>query len=105
MVAGRIGIAHSARLFKGHILFEGPHPTLRATSLYPPASSSITGLLADILGNWTVRCLRLSSYRRYTAGVIWKSVKELKETFENVGLRTQKALQPKKGWISDMCFL
>lgn len=33
MVAGRIGIAHSARLFKGHILFEGPHATLRATSL------------------------------------------------------------------------
>lgn len=45
MVAGRIGIAHSARLFEGHILFEGPHPTLRATSLslYPSASSSITG--------------------------------------------------------------
>lgn len=36
MVAGRIGIAHSARLFEGHILFEGPHPTLRATSLSIP---------------------------------------------------------------------
>lgn len=37
MVAGRTGIAHSARLFKGHILFEGPHPTPRATSLSIPA--------------------------------------------------------------------
>lgn len=36
MVAGRIGIAHSAWFFKGHILFEGPRHTLHATSLSIP---------------------------------------------------------------------
>lgn len=48
MVARRIGIAQSAWLFKGHILFEGPHPTLRSTSvcpshLLPQLSPSATG--------------------------------------------------------------
>lgn len=48
MVARRIGIAQSVWLFKGHILFEGPHPTLRSTSvcpsrLLPQLSPSATG--------------------------------------------------------------
>lgn len=85
MVAGRIGIAHSARLFKGHILFEGPHPTLHATSLslFPHIMLS-----ANTLDNWTVHCLGRSYYTPYTAGVIWKSIKMLKERIENVGLQT-----------------
>lgn len=79
MVARRIGIAQSARLFKGHILFEGPHPTLRSTSVYPSYLLPHNTLSAIPLGNWTVHCLGLSYYSPYTAGVIWKSIKELKE--------------------------
>lgn len=79
MVAKRIRIAQSARLFKGHILFEGPHPTLRSTSLYPSCLLPHNTLSANPLGNWTVHCLGLSYYSPYTAGVIWKSIKELKE--------------------------
>lgn len=114
MVAGRIGIAHSARLFKGHILFEGPHPTLHATSLSLPLSLFFllhNLLSANTLGNWTVHCLGLSYYTPYTAGVIWKSIKKLKEGIENVGLQTKTlpyetvALQLEKGPISTICFL
>lgn len=54
MVAGRIGIAHSAKLFKGHILFEGPHPTLCVTSLSLSLCLLLHNrLLANTLGNWT----------------------------------------------------
>lgn len=107
MVAKRIRIAQSARLFKGHILFEGPHPTLRSTSLYPSCLLPHNTLSANPLGNWTVHCLGLSYYSPYTAGVIWKSIKELKEWIENVDLQRfmlpykTRALQPKKGQDGD----
>lgn len=102
MVARRIRIAQLARIFKGHILFEGPHPTLRSTSLYPSHLFPHNTLSANPLGNWTVHCLGLSYYCPYTAGVIWKSIKELKEWIENVDLQRfmlpykTGALQPKK---------
>lgn len=57
MVARRIRIAQSARLFKGHILFEGPHPTLRSTSLYPCCLLPHNMLSAIPRGNWTAHCL------------------------------------------------
>lgn len=60
MVARRIRIAQSARLFKGHILFEGPHPTLRSTSLYPSCLLPHNTLSANPLSNWTAHCLGLS---------------------------------------------
>lgn len=60
MVAGKIWIAQLARLFKGHILFEGPHPTLRSTSLYPSCLLPRNTPSANPLGNWTAHCLGLS---------------------------------------------
>lgn len=60
MVARRIRIIQTARLFKGHILFEGPHPALRSTSLYPSCLLPYNMLSANPLGNWTAHCLGLS---------------------------------------------
>lgn len=104
MVARRTWIVHSARLFKGHILFEGPHPILHSTSvsLSPPPPPAYHALSANPLGSWTVHCLGLFYYSPYTAGVIWKTIKELKDWIENVALQRfalphkTAALYPKK---------
>lgn len=79
MVARRIRVAQS-RISEGHILFEGPHPTLHSTSPYPSCLCPHNTLSAnpprqlDSSLSWAILY-----YSPYTASVIWKRIKELKE--------------------------
>lgn len=60
MVARRNQITQTVRDFKGCILFEGPHPTLRSTSLESSCLLPHNTLSANSLSNWTAHCIGLS---------------------------------------------